>query len=62
MCMEPATDIDPEHIEIPRLGYHVYVGIARTVGRGDDGFCPSAPAAGGAFELWARPVTTSGSP
>jgi hypothetical protein len=49
--MEPVTDIDPERIEIPRLRYHVYVGIARTVGRGDDGFCPSAPAAGQGFEL-----------
>jgi hypothetical protein len=41
--MEPATDDDSDHIEIPRLGYHLYVGIMRTVGRGDDGFCPSAP-------------------
>jgi hypothetical protein len=48
--MEPAADIDPDRIEIPRLGYHVYVGIVRTVGRGDDGFFPSAPAAGRAFE------------
>jgi hypothetical protein len=49
--MEPATDDDPEHIEIPRVGYHVYVGISRTVCRGDDGFCPSAPAGfGNAFD------------
>jgi hypothetical protein len=48
--MEPVTDIDPERIEIPRLGYHVYVGIVRTVGRGDDGFCPSAPGAVRGFE------------
>jgi hypothetical protein len=44
--MEPATDVDPDHVEIPRLGYHVYVGIARSVGRGDDGFYPAAPATG----------------
>jgi hypothetical protein len=50
--MEHATDDDPEQIEIPRVGYHVYVGIIRTVGHGDDGFCPSAPDAfGRAFEL-----------
>jgi hypothetical protein len=49
--MEPAADIDPDQIEIPRPGYRVYVGIVRTVGRGDDGFCPSAPATGRAVAL-----------
>jgi hypothetical protein len=35
----------PETSQIPMLGYHAYVGIIRTLGRGDDGFCPSTPAA-----------------
>jgi hypothetical protein len=61
--MEPATDIDPDPIEIPRLGYHAYVGIIRTVGSGDDGFCPSVPVAvHRPLGLWTNPVTTSGSP
>ena len=33
--MKPATEIESEPIEIPRLGYHAYVGINRIVGSGE---------------------------
>jgi hypothetical protein len=39
--MDPTPDIPPEMAQIPPLGYHAYVGIIRTLGRGDDGFCPA---------------------
>jgi hypothetical protein len=61
--MKPATEIESEPIEIPRLGYHAYVGINRIVGSGDDGFCPAAPVGcDRPLELRTGPVTTSGSP
>jgi len=66
--MESATDIDPAPVidpdpnEVPRLGYHAYVGIIRTVGSGDDGFCPAVPVGvHRPLELWTNPVRTSGS-
>jgi hypothetical protein len=42
--MEPTSEMRPDVTDIPMLGYHAYVGIIRTLGCGDDGFCPSPPA------------------
>jgi hypothetical protein len=53
--MEPTHEISPETNPIPALGYHAYVGLVRTLGRGDDGFCPATPAdLCCALERWTR--------
>lgn len=40
----PPPPPSPDASQIPMLGYHAYVGVIRTLGRGDDGFCPAKPA------------------
>ena len=56
-----AIEVDP--IEIPVLGYHAYVGILRTLGTGDDGFCPATPTGlARALNSWTGSLTDLGLP
>jgi hypothetical protein len=44
LAMDPTSDTHSDATDVPVSGYHAYVGIIRTLGCGDDGFCPSSPA------------------
>jgi hypothetical protein len=48
----PPPPSSPDASQIAMLGYHAYVGVIRTLGRGDDGFCPAKPA-----QMYMPPLT-----